>query len=94
MKASTTTNSAADPEKIIHSRVVLDIVLEKEIWPFCMCVMNLLVIEERLSFDWQVCDTAVLLFDVNLCVLVHSINLRNVSVTKTLRSNNVVEFKC
>ena len=47
----------------------------------------------------QVCDTAGLLFDVNLCVPVHSMALKlcylgNVSVTKVLRSNNVVEFSC
>ena len=55
--------------------------------------------EESNNFAWEVCDTAGLLFDVNMCVPVHSVTkiicyLRKVSVTKTLRSHNVVEFSC
>ena len=65
-----------------------------------MCVMNFVshrgmafILIGRSSIQ-QVC-----FFDVNLCVPVHSMAeklcyLRSVSETKTLRSNNVVEFSC
>ena len=65
-----------------------------------MCVMKL-ACHRGMAFiliDWSAIQQGCF-FDVNLCVPVHSMTkklhyLRNVSLTKTLRSNNVVEFIC
>ena len=64
-----------------------------------MCVMGFVLRQGIALILTQVCDTAGLLFDVNLWVPHHSMTqnlgyLRNVSATKVLQSNNFVELSC